>query len=111
MNRYAIIEVKDEPGRYALMNNDEFRVEATGTRDDLLVMLDRLTRDYGKPTYYDYDLQVWVVDGAVRDCAHPESMRGQSRTCCMSHRLAGMDVAEAHDWVEWITAAKQEGGK
>jgi hypothetical protein len=43
---------------------------------------------------YDYDLQVWVIDGIVQDCGHPATMR-QRGPCCNANRLAGLTVAEA----------------
>ncbi len=42
---------------------------------------------------YDYDLQVWVVRGIVRACAHPETMSRPGRPCCNQRRYAGQPVA------------------
>ena len=44
---------------------------------------------------YDYDLQVWVVDGKVQPCSHPASMSSGGFHCCNGHRWAGMPHAEA----------------
>lgn len=41
---------------------------------------------------YDYSLQVWVVDGIVRDCGHPKEMKKEG--CCNANRLAGRRIAE-----------------
>lgn len=41
---------------------------------------------------YDYSLQVWVVNGAVRDCSHPEEMKKES--CCNANRLAGQRITD-----------------
>ena len=38
-------------------------------------------------TRYCYDLQVWMIDGVILDCNHPESMKLDD--CCNSHKLAG----------------------
>lgn len=44
---------------------------------------------------YDYQLQVWVVDGRVTKCGHPASMLN----CCNASRYLGRKVAEipGHD--------------
>ena len=45
---------------------------------------------------YDYSLQVWVVDGVIQDCGHPEEMKAKG--CCNTHKLTGrkiLDIAEA----------------
>ena len=40
---------------------------------------------------YDYDLQVWVVDGLIKDCNH-----GAAFGCgCNGRKLAGTPIAEA----------------
>lgn len=43
--------------------------------------------------YFDYDLQVWVMAGIVKDCAHRE--KAKKAGCCSSHKYAGMGVTEA----------------
>ena len=43
---------------------------------------------------YDYDLQVWVIDGIVQDCGHPARMRHRG-PCCDAHLYAGMDIQQA----------------
>lgn len=42
---------------------------------------------------YDYDLQVWVDNFIIIDCAHPADMK-QNRDCCAAAGLAGIDVRE-----------------
>lgn len=43
---------------------------------------------------FDYRLQVWVVDGIVRGCGHPASMRPGGAPCCNADRYAGRPIAE-----------------
>ena len=43
---------------------------------------------------FDYDLQVWVKDGIVQLCGHPESMRTE-RVCCNQFRYEGMTIQTA----------------
>lgn len=38
--------------------------------------------------YYDYDLQVWVKEGTILDCNHPNEMKDGG--CCAAHKLAGL---------------------
>jgi len=45
---------------------------------------------------YDYNLQVWVSNGVIDDCAHPAAM--QDKGCCSMHQLRGkrvVDIPEA----------------
>ena len=42
---------------------------------------------------FDYKLQVWVVDGVVRGCGHPASMRLCGAPCCNAYRYAGQPIA------------------
>ena len=44
---------------------------------------------------YDYDLQVWVINGVVEICGHPDSMRPDGMCCCNRFRYAGMSQTEA----------------
>jgi hypothetical protein len=38
---------------------------------------------------FDYTLQVWVIDGKIQNCGHPETMQ-----CgCKARKLAGQDIA------------------
>lgn len=39
---------------------------------------------------FDYHLQVWVDQGIVKDCGHPEEMK--ENDCCNAHRLAGLSI-------------------
>lgn len=39
---------------------------------------------------FDYRLQVWVKDGVVQPCAHPDSMR---QPCCRAATYHGYKVA------------------
>lgn len=56
----------------------------------------RSSRDEIKDGYiwngYDYSLQVWVVNGAVRDCSHPEEMKKEG--CCNANRVAGRRITD-----------------
>lgn len=39
---------------------------------------------------YDYKLQVWIENGIIQDCNHPQSMKDTG--CCTSHTLAGRNI-------------------
>ncbi len=39
---------------------------------------------------YDYKLQLWVENGIIQDCSHPQSMK--EARCCASHTLAGRNI-------------------
>lgn len=56
----------------------------------------RSSRDEIKEGYvwngYDYSLQVWVVNGIVRDCSHPQQMKKEG--CCSANRLAGQRITD-----------------
>jgi len=41
---------------------------------------------------FDYDLQVWVIDGVIQDCGHPDSMRCASY--CNQRKYHGMKLSE-----------------
>lgn len=43
---------------------------------------------------YDYDLQVWVMDGVVIDCSHPSYMRGECASYCNARIWAGHKLAD-----------------
>jgi hypothetical protein len=48
---------------------------------------------------FDYELQVWVVDGIIQRCGHPDTLRLQDGSCCDAYRLAGqniLDIPNAH---------------
>jgi hypothetical protein len=38
---------------------------------------------------FDYDLQVWVIEGVVQRCGHPSSMAD----CCNARKFAGQQIA------------------
>jgi hypothetical protein len=42
--------------------------------------------------YYDYDLQVWVRDGAIEPCGHPDWLREQKANgmCCRAWAFQGL---------------------
>ena len=40
---------------------------------------------------FDYDLQVWVCDGIIMNCSHPERMRPG---CCNADRLHGRKLSD-----------------
>ncbi len=42
---------------------------------------------------FDYQIQVWVVDGLIRGCAHPARMRSAGVPCCNAYRYAGQPIA------------------
>jgi hypothetical protein len=44
---------------------------------------------------FNYDLQVWILDGMVQPCAHPASMRVKQAWCCRAYLWRGMTEAEA----------------
>ncbi|TAJ99893.1 MAG: hypothetical protein EPO39_16265 [Candidatus Manganitrophaceae bacterium] len=56
----------------------------------------RTNRDEIKEGYvwngYDYSLQVWIVNGVVRDCSHPQQMKKEG--CCNANRLAGQRISD-----------------
>lgn len=43
---------------------------------------------------FDYNIQVWVVDGIIRSCGHPASMRSGGGPCCNAYRYAGQPISE-----------------
>lgn len=43
---------------------------------------------------FDYALQVWVRDGVIESCGHPERMRSSGAPCCDAYRLAGQRITE-----------------
>lgn len=56
----------------------------------------RTSRDEIKDGYvwngYDYSLQVWVVNGIIQDCCHPEEMK--KGDCCPTKKLAGQRISD-----------------
>ena len=54
---------------------------------------------------YDYDLQVWVNDGVIEDCGHPDHMKETAVSCCNAHRFAGMKIDEVNKTFTKITAS------
>ncbi len=47
-----------------------------------------------KDISFDYRLQVWVKNGIIQNCGHPESMRPG---CCNGDRLKGLKVEDCGD--------------
>ena len=43
---------------------------------------------------FDYELQLWVANGMIQGCGHPETMRLQDRSCCNAYRLAGRSILD-----------------
>ena len=43
---------------------------------------------------FDYELQVWVIDGTIQNCGHPAMMRFQDRPCCNAYHLAGQSILD-----------------
>jgi hypothetical protein len=44
---------------------------------------------------FDYELQVWVANGIIQRCGHPQTMRSDGRPCCNVYRLAGQSILDA----------------
>jgi hypothetical protein len=48
---------------------------------------------------FDYELQVWVSNGIIQCCRHPDTMHLQGRSCCNAYCLAEqsiLNVSDAH---------------
>ena len=45
-----------------------------------------------KGTWYDYDLQVWVIDGVIQTCGHKDRDTDEHKAWCAQARLAGMRI-------------------
>jgi hypothetical protein len=43
---------------------------------------------------FDYELQVWVVNGIIQCCGHPDAMRSPKHSCCNAYRLAGQNILD-----------------
>jgi hypothetical protein len=43
---------------------------------------------------FDYELQVWVVNGIIQCCGHPNTMRSPKHSCCNAYRLAGRSILD-----------------
>ncbi len=43
---------------------------------------------------FDYALQVWVSDGVIMPCVHPNWMRSSEEACCPAYHLAGRLITE-----------------
>jgi hypothetical protein len=43
---------------------------------------------------FDYELQVWVANGIIQRCGHPQTMRSGGRPCCNAYRLAGQSTLD-----------------
>jgi hypothetical protein len=43
---------------------------------------------------FDYNIQVWVVEGVVRGCGHPASMRPGGVPCCNAYRYTGQPIGQ-----------------
>lgn len=43
---------------------------------------------------FDYAIQVWVVDGIVQRCGHPDRMRLGGVPCCNADRYAGQQISD-----------------
>ena len=54
-----------------------------------------------RPTpVFDYDLQVWTVNGIVQACGHPDSMRPSGEACCNAWAYKTLPIAAARAWHE-----------
>ena len=52
--------------------------------------------------WYDYDMQVWVLDGRVQGCEHPARMREAG--CCNGNAYRALSYVVAR--VKWLTDGK-----
>jgi hypothetical protein len=43
---------------------------------------------------FDYELQVWVVNGIIQCCGHPDTMLSPKNFCCNAYRLAGRTIVD-----------------
>jgi hypothetical protein len=43
---------------------------------------------------FDYELQVWVLNGIIQCCGHPDAMRSPKNFCCNAYRLAGQNILD-----------------
>lgn len=43
---------------------------------------------------FDYELQVWVANGIIQRCGHPDTMRLPEKSCCNAYRLAGQNILD-----------------
>lgn len=43
--------------------------------------------------HFNYTLQVWVIDGKVKECNHPQAMKAQG--CCNGYVYRGLDETHA----------------
>ena len=46
---------------------------------------------------FDYELQLWVVDGIIQRCGHLDTMRLPEKSCCNAYRLAGQSILDVPD--------------
>lgn len=53
------------------------------------------TRILPKPhpsTWYNYAVQVWLVNGVIQPCKHPATMRANGQHCCNADKFKGMSL-------------------
>ena len=43
---------------------------------------------------FDYELQVWVANGVIQRCGHPQTMRSGGRPYCNAYRLARQNILD-----------------
>ena len=43
---------------------------------------------------FDYELQVWVANGIIQRCGHPNTMPSPKKFCCNAYRLAGQNILD-----------------
>lgn len=41
---------------------------------------------------FDYELQVWVVNGIIQHCGHADTVLSPKNFCCSACRLAGQSI-------------------
>jgi len=73
--------------------NHEF-VEGVPGKDPFFPLPDsRDIRDGAIYNGFDYELQVWIVDGIIQDCGHPRTPE-KGHGCCNARRLHGRKVRD-----------------
>ncbi len=48
---------------------------------------------------FDYEMQVWIVDGIIQPCGHPDSMKVR-HACCNAWLYRNMAIGTARDMWE-----------
>ena len=48
----------------------------------------------GKTLHFNYDLQVWIKDGLIQDCGHPNCLDKTNNQECNQHKYQGKSLDE-----------------